>query len=120
LSKPKLVFNENLGALVRRDGHISLSSTFDKLSESKKRLINIMAYFEMYNSFRNANKLTLEIRQFFNNFFFKCLQRMEVDKKVYLKLFLLGVINNWFPSFILALKIFLKRYFLANNKSSNL
>jgi len=117
LSKPKLVFNENLGMLIRRDGHISLSSTFDKLSESKKMLINIIAYFEIYKSFKQANRLTSEIKKFFNNFFFKCLLRMEVDKKVYLNLFIIGVLNNWFPSFSLALKIFLKRYFLENIKN---
>jgi glycosyltransferase involved in cell wall biosynthesis len=111
LANPNFIFLENIGVLIRRGNHQSISSVYNTFDESKKKLINIIAYFEMYQSFKNANRLTSEIKIFFNNFFYKCLTRMEVERKTYFKLFVLGIKNNWFPSFSLALKIFLKRYF---------
>ena len=112
LSKPTITFIENRSILIR-SGHPSISYVFNTLDGGRKMLINIIAYFEMYNSFKNANKLTVEIKLFFNNHFFRSLKRMEVERKTYFKLFVLGIKNNWFPSFSLALKIFLKRFFFS-------
>jgi glycosyltransferase involved in cell wall biosynthesis len=112
LSNPTFDFIENRNVLIR-SGHHSISSVYNTFDESKKRLINIIAYFEMYHSFKNANRLTSEIKIFFNNFFYKCLTRMEVERVTYLKLFVWGIYFNWFPSKRFALKIFLKRYFFS-------
>jgi glycosyltransferase involved in cell wall biosynthesis len=110
LSNPTFAFIEKSSVLVRC-GHHSISSVFNTFDESKKMLINIIAYFEIYNSFKNANRLTSEVKIFFNNFFYKCLTRMEVERVTYMKLYTLGVFYNWFPSNSLAIKIFLKRFF---------
>lgn len=118
LSNPSFDFIENRNVLIR-SGHQSISSVFNTFDESKKMLINIIAYFEMYNSFKNANKLTKEIKLFFNNHFFRSLKHMEVERTTYLKLFVLGMKYNWFPSYSLALKIFLKRYFFSKLYSSS-
>jgi glycosyltransferase involved in cell wall biosynthesis len=114
LNEPKLCFLENLGILVRI-GDKSMTSSFQELKEDRKLLINIIAYFEIYNSFKKKNRISNEIKLFFNNYFYNCLRKMETNRFIYLKLFLLGLHNNWFPSGFIKYKMFIKRYFSNSN-----
>jgi glycosyltransferase involved in cell wall biosynthesis len=114
LNNPKFSYVQNVDVLIRV-GNSSITSTFHSNSEERKHLINFIGYFEMYNSFKNANKTTPEVILFFSDYFNRCLRKMEVDRKYYSKLFVYGITNNWFPSGFNKYKIFIKRYFSSSN-----
>ena len=114
LNNPNFSYVQNVDVLIRV-GNSSITSTFHSNNEERKHLINFIGYFEMYNSFKKAKKTTSEVKLFFSDYFNRCLRKMEVDRIYYPKLFVFGIINNWFPTGFNKYKIFFKRYFINSN-----
>jgi glycosyltransferase involved in cell wall biosynthesis len=110
LLNPTISFIDTPDVLIR-EGHTSISSSFNNLTDGEKYVKNFIGYFEMYKSFKFSKKLNTEIHAYFSQFFYSCLRKMNVKPSIFLKLFLFGILYNWFPSNTIAFKIFLKRFF---------
>ena len=101
--------NESL--LYIRLHDFSISGKYSMMSSGNKMIVDVDAYISMYLAFKKSNKLTDEVKKYFNNYFFKCLKKMNHKNFKFFKLFVFGNLYSLFPSRSLATKIFFYRLF---------
>jgi glycosyltransferase involved in cell wall biosynthesis len=90
---------------------LSISGKYSLLSTPMKMIEDIEAYFSLYLHFKRENKITDEIDEYFEAFFFRSLKKMNSQSIKYFKLLFFGLKNDLFPSKVLAIKIFIFRNF---------
>jgi glycosyltransferase involved in cell wall biosynthesis len=89
----------------------SISGNYAMMSNEGKIALDLDAYFSMFLSFKNANKLSDEVLSYFSTYFFKSLGKIKSDILVLFKLFIFGIKHNLFPSRYLGTKVFIYRLF---------
>jgi glycosyltransferase involved in cell wall biosynthesis len=100
--------NENLVNI--RVHSESISGYYLTIGDDEKYILDIDAYVSIYFEFRKRNKLTLEVHQYFVNYFIKCLIKMNYKSLKYYKYFILGLYFGFFPSRVIAIKILFSRF----------
>jgi glycosyltransferase involved in cell wall biosynthesis len=104
------VVDKNFNSFVFIRGHInSISGFYTNATDIQKLKINYPAYLKIYLNCKRNHVLNYELKEIFNDFFYRCLRKSAVEGFDYFNLYFLGLINSWFPSRRLATKIFLNR-----------
>jgi glycosyltransferase involved in cell wall biosynthesis len=108
LGNPKIIYLNEPLVLLR--GHSnSISGNYNSQSENQKLLINWPAYKKIYLSFKDTPYLTAQAIDYFKDFFFRCLRKMNFSKNEITDLYFFGVRHKLFPSNLLATRLFVSR-----------
>jgi glycosyltransferase involved in cell wall biosynthesis len=104
------IVGKNFNSFVFIRGHMnSISGIFTQATDIQKLKMNYPAYFKIYFNCKRNSLICYELTEIFNDFFYRCLRKKAVQGLDYFNLYLLGLIYNWFPSRILATRIFFNR-----------
>jgi glycosyltransferase involved in cell wall biosynthesis len=99
----------NRADILVRQHNSSISSNYLILSESKRLELDLAAYVSMFMEFKKRKKINPEIHKYFSEYFLRSLKKITHNRFLILKLYILGMILNMFPSRKLSSKIFLYR-----------
>ena len=89
----------------------SIGGYYSSLSDSSKMRKDYLAYFKMFKNFKDKGALDTDVLPAFQQFFMRCLRKMEPFNKQYFHLFFLGLFFGFYVNRKLATKIFITRNF---------
>ena len=87
----------------------SIGGHYSSNSESSKMKKDYFAYHKMFKNFKNAGELDAEVISAFQQYFLRCLKKMDPLNKHYLHLYFLGFYYKIYVDWKLAMKIFITR-----------
>ena len=108
LRHPNISINQKTTVFIRNHKY-SISGDYVQLTDGEKLLVNFPAYFLIYSASKKSNELSPELLSLFKDYFYRCLRKMPSKSIEYIQLYFWGILNSWFPSPIMASKIFLSR-----------
>ena len=108
LRHPSISINQKTTVFIRNHKY-SISGDYVQLTDGEKLLVNFPAYLLIYSASKKSNELSPELLSLFRDYFYRCLRKMPSKSIEYIQLYFWGILNSWFPSPIMASKIFLSR-----------
>jgi glycosyltransferase involved in cell wall biosynthesis len=108
LRHPSISINQKTTVYIRNHKY-SISGNYVQLTDGEKLLVNFPAYLLIYSASKKSNELSPELLSLFKDYFYRCLRKMPSKSIEYVELYFRGILNSWFPSPIMASKIFLSR-----------
>jgi len=108
LKNPIVRKNEKSNILIREHSH-SITSVYKSANEFERLKMNFPAYSTIYFNCKKEGALTIELKSILDDYFYRCLRKMPSKSIEYIQLYFWGILNSWFPSPIMASKIFISR-----------
>jgi glycosyltransferase involved in cell wall biosynthesis len=108
LRHPCISINQKNTVFIRNHKY-SISGDYVQLTDGEKLLVNFPAYLLIYSASKKTNELSTELLSLFKDYFYRCLRKMPSKTIEYIQLYFWGIQYSWFPSPIMATKIFLSR-----------
>jgi glycosyltransferase involved in cell wall biosynthesis len=88
----------------------SITGNYSLLSQENKIAIDLDAYISMFLAFKKEGRLTDDVFNFFSDYFFRCLRKMNYKSFNYLYLYIFGNFYSLFPSFVISTRVLFYRY----------
>lgn len=112
IQNPKISYINDV-LILQRMHENSIGGKYCSLTDSKKYLLDFPAYKLLFISFIKTPFMTEEVLLYFKKYFDSCLKKMEFNFKSIFILLFFCLKHRLFKSNIVAIKIFLNRFFLT-------